>query len=95
MELNDRTSQQQVEQKLITIISKQLDVPPEKITPESEIVIGGELPFDSLEIAEFYMNAESAFDLTLSDDAHEKAFPGARPTVRSVATLIMRARNQV
>lgn len=60
----------EIEQKLVEIIVKQLDVPPEKVTREAGFAT--DLAMDSLEIAELMMQMEDTFDLAVPEgDADE------------------------
>lgn len=61
---------QEIEAKVIEIVSKQLGVAKEKITRESSFV--NDLGADSLDTVELVMEIEDAFDLSIPDDAAEK-----------------------
>ncbi len=63
-------STQEIETKVIEIVSKQLGVAKEKITRESSFV--NDLGADSLDTVELVMEIEDAFDLSIPDDAAEK-----------------------
>ncbi|MGQ9589224.1 MAG: acyl carrier protein [Planctomycetota bacterium] len=59
-----------IEQRVIKIISEQLDVEKEKIKPETSFV--NDLAADSLDIVELVMQFEDAFDLSIPDEDAEK-----------------------
>ncbi|MBI2932096.1 MAG: acyl carrier protein [Planctomycetes bacterium] len=61
---------QEIEAKVIEIVSKQLGVAKDKITRESSFV--NDLGADSLDTVELVMEIEDAFDLSIPDDAAEK-----------------------
>ena len=63
-------STQEIEAKVIEIVSKQLGVAKDKITRESSFV--NDLGADSLDTVELVMEIEDAFDLSIPDDAAEK-----------------------
>jgi acyl carrier protein len=60
----------EIEMKVIEIVSKQLGVAKEKITPKSSFV--NDLGADSLDTVELVMEIEDAFDLSIPDEAAEK-----------------------
>lgn len=55
--------------KIIKIISQQLNIPLEKVLPESRIV--QDLGADSLDIVELLMSLEEEFGITVSDEQAE------------------------
>ena len=59
-----------VEEKILTIVSEQLDVPKEEITRESNFV--DDLKADSLDVVELVMAFEDEFGVTIPDDDYEK-----------------------
>ena len=59
-----------VEEKIIAIVSEQLDVPKEEITRESNFV--DDLKADSLDVVELVMAFEDEFGVTIPDDDYEK-----------------------
>jgi len=59
-----------VEEKVIAIVSEQLDVPKEEITRESNFV--DDLKADSLDVVELVMAFEDEFGVTIPDDDYEK-----------------------
>ncbi len=61
---------QEIETKVIEIVSKQLGVAKEKISRESSFV--NDLGADSLDTVELVMEIEDKFDLSIPDDAAEK-----------------------
>ena len=63
-------SHEEIEQKVIEIVSKQLGVAKEKITANSSFV--NDLGADSLDTVELVMEIEDKFDLSIPDDAAEK-----------------------
>ena len=63
-------SNNEIEGKVIEIVSKQLGVAKEKITRESSFV--NDLGADSLDTVELVMEIEDKFDLSIPDDAAEK-----------------------
>ncbi len=63
-------SHEEIEQKVIEIVSKQLGVAKEKITASSSFV--NDLGADSLDTVELVMEIEDKFDLSIPDDAAEK-----------------------
>jgi len=60
----------EIEPKVIEIVSKQLGVAKDKITMESSFV--NDLGADSLDTVELVMEIEDAFDISIPDDAAEK-----------------------
>ncbi len=64
------TDAAEIKVKVIEIVSKQLGVAKEKITPQSSFV--NDLGADSLDTVELVMEIEDAFDLSIPDDSAEK-----------------------
>jgi acyl carrier protein len=58
------------EQKIREIISEQLSVAPEKVTPEASFI--DDLGADSLDIVELVMAMEEEFDMEIPDEDAEK-----------------------
>lgn len=63
-------TQQEIEEKVIQIVSEKLNVAREKVTKESHFV--NDLGADSLDTVELVMEIEDSFDLSIPDDAAEK-----------------------
>jgi acyl carrier protein len=59
-----------VEEKVIGIVSEQLNVPKEDIKSESKFV--DDLKADSLDVVELVMEFEDEFDVTIPDEDYEK-----------------------
>jgi len=59
-----------VEEKVIGIVSEQLNVPKEDIKPESKFV--DDLKADSLDVVELVMEFEEEFEITIPDEDYEK-----------------------
>ncbi len=59
-----------IEEKVIDIVSEQLNVPKEEIKRESRFV--DDLKADSLDVVELVMEFEDEFDITIPDDDYEK-----------------------
>jgi acyl carrier protein len=59
-----------VQERVIDIVSEQLGVDKEKVTPETSFV--NDLGADSLDTVELVMELEEEFDITIPDDAAEK-----------------------
>lgn len=59
-----------VEEKVIGIVSDQLDTPKEDITRESSFV--DDLKADSLDIVELVMALEDEFDIKIPDEDYDK-----------------------
>jgi acyl carrier protein len=59
-----------VEEKVIGIVSEQLNVPKEEITRESSFI--DDLKADSLDVVELVMEFEDEFEITIPDDDYEK-----------------------
>ena len=59
-----------VEERVIGIVSNQLNVPKEEITRASSFV--DDLKADSLDVVELVMEFEDAFEVTIPDEDYEK-----------------------
>lgn len=59
-----------VEEKVLQIVSDQLQVPSEEVNKDSLFV--EDLRADSLDIVEMVMEFEDAFDVTIPDDDYDK-----------------------
>ena len=59
-----------VEEKVLQIVSEQLQVPSDEVNKESLFV--EDLKADSLDIVEMVMEFEDAFDVTIPDDDYDK-----------------------
>ena len=59
-----------VEERVKDIVSEQLGVDKDKVTPETSLV--NDLGADSLDTVELVMELEEEFDITIPDDAAEK-----------------------
>ncbi|MCG6154555.1 acyl carrier protein [Rubinisphaera margarita] len=59
-----------IEEKVINIVSEQLNFPKEEITLESSFQ--EDLKADSLDLVELVMEFEEEFDITIPDDDYEK-----------------------
>jgi acyl carrier protein len=59
-----------VQERVIDIVSEQLGVDKEKVTPETSFV--NDLGADSLDTVELVMELEEEFDINIPDDAAEK-----------------------
>ena len=59
-----------VQERVIDIVSEQLGVDKDKITPETSFV--NDLGADSLDTVELVMELEEEFDINIPDDAAEK-----------------------
>lgn len=59
-----------VEEKVIGIVSEQLNVPKEDIKSESRFV--DDLKADSLDVVELVMEFEDEFEVTIPDEDYEK-----------------------
>ncbi len=59
-----------VEEKVMQIVSDQLQVPSEEVNKKSFFV--EDLKADSLDIVEMVMEFEDAFDVTIPDDDYDK-----------------------
>ncbi len=59
-----------IEDKVIDIVSEQLNVPKEEIKRESRFV--DDLKADSLDVVELVMEFEDEFDITIPDEDYEK-----------------------
>jgi acyl carrier protein len=68
--LHPEGSSVSVEEKIISIVSEQLDVPKEEISRESNFV--DDLKADSLDVVELVMAFEDEFGITIPDDDYEK-----------------------
>ncbi len=88
MKYQGDVSQAAIETELVAIVSRLLALEPAKI-PVSSALQGGDIPFDSLGIAEFMMEVEEAFDMEVSETAHAEMFPGRPPTIASLAEVIV------
>jgi len=60
----------EIKDKVVEIISKQLEQPKEKVTMETKFA--EDLGADSLDTAELVMEFEDEFDINISDDAEGK-----------------------
>jgi acyl carrier protein len=63
-------STQEIQDKVIEIVCKQLGVGKEKVTPQTSFV--NDLGADSLDTVELVMEIEDAFDLSIPDEEAEK-----------------------
>lgn len=59
-------TKQEIQDTVIRVVAKQIDLAPEKIKPESQIAV--DLGADSLDLAEIMMDLEDEFDLMVQDD---------------------------
>ncbi|VAX39644.1 Acyl carrier protein [hydrothermal vent metagenome] len=59
-----------IEEKVIGIVSEQLEIPKDGITKESSFV--DDLKADSLDVVELVMELEDEFEVTIPDDDYEK-----------------------
>ena len=59
-----------IEEKVIGIVSEQLGVPKEEVKRESSFV--DDLKADSLDVVELVMEFEDEFEITIPDDDYEK-----------------------
>jgi acyl carrier protein len=59
-----------VEEKVIGIVSEQLQIPKEEITADKSFV--DDLKADSLDVVELVMEFEDAFKITIPDEDYEK-----------------------
>lgn len=69
-EANEELRVSSVEEKVIGIVSEQLNVPKEDIRIESSFI--DDLKADSLDIVELVMELEDEFDVSIPDDDYEK-----------------------
>ena len=65
-----RNTSVSIEEKVIGIVSDQLDVPKEEITRDSSFV--DDLKADSLDIVELVMALEDEFDVKIPDEDYDK-----------------------
>jgi acyl carrier protein len=63
-------STQEIQDKVVEIIAKQLEIEKEKVKPETKIA--EDLGADSLDRAEMVMDLEDEFDVNIPDDAETK-----------------------
>ena len=70
-------------QQVIEIASKQVDIPKEQISLDSQFV--ADLGYDSLDIMEFSMLVEEKFDIEVPEDEIENIF-----TVRDAVQVIQK-----
>ena len=68
--VNTQEKQVAIEEKVIGIVSEQLNVPIEEITKESRFV--EDLKADSLDVVELVMEFEDEFGVTIPDEDYEK-----------------------
>jgi acyl carrier protein len=61
---------QEIQDKVVEIIAKQLEIEKEKVKPETKIA--EDLGADSLDRAEMVMDLEDEFDVNIPDDAETK-----------------------
>ncbi len=59
-----------IEEKVIGIVSEQLNIPKDEITATSSFT--EDLKADSLDLVELVMEFEEEFDITIPDDDYEK-----------------------
>ncbi len=59
-----------VEEKVIGIVSEQLQIPKEEISPDKSFV--DDLKADSLDVVELVMEFEDVFKITIPDEDYEK-----------------------
>jgi acyl carrier protein len=67
---HDVASKEEIHQRVVEIISAQVNVPKEQLKPETSFA--ADLHADSLDIVEIVMELEDEFDITIPDDAAEK-----------------------
>ena len=72
-------------QRVIELISKQMDIPREQISLDSRFI--ADLGYDSLDIVEFGMNAEEEFDIVMSDEVGDNILT-VRDAVEAIQKLI-------
>ena len=63
-------SKEEIQQRVVEVISSQLNVPKENVKPEFSFT--ADLHADSLDIVEIVMELEEEFDITIPDEAAEK-----------------------
>ena len=68
-------------EKLRELLSEQLEIDKEKITPDTHIV--EDLGADSLDVVELLMSLEDEYDITITDDAVRELY-----TVREVVEFV-------
>ena len=66
----EKTENENIADKVISIVANQLDVEKEKIKPETSFI--NDLGADSLDIVELVMEFEEAFDMSIPDEDAEK-----------------------
>lgn len=72
-----------VSQRVIELVSRQVDIPKENISLDSQFV--ADLGFDSLDVVEFVMNVEEEFNIAVPDEESEAIL-----TVRNAVQTIQR-----
>ncbi len=72
-------------QRVIELVSKQVDIPKERISLDSQFVT--DLGFDSLDVVEFVMNIEEEFNIAVPDEESE-AILTVRNAVHTIQKLI-------
>ena len=63
-------AEDEVADRVVTIVSQQLDVEKEKVKPETSFI--NDLGADSLDIVELVMELEEEFDMSIPDEDAEK-----------------------
>ena len=63
-------TENEIADKVVTIVSSQLDAEKDKVKPETSFI--NDLGADSLDIVELVMEFEEAFDMSIPDEDAEK-----------------------
>lgn len=79
----DDSRREQIYKEVIRILSTDLEVPADEI--DSAMDLNTELPFDSLQLYEFVIDLEEAFNIKLPDEMLDQM-----KTVDDIVSLIMR-----
>lgn len=84
-----RPARWEIEHKLIEIVCRCFEFSPSKVEPDSRLL--EDLHLDSLCLAEFMMEVEETFSVTIKDEDYQSLFPNQPATIRTISALVLNA----